>query len=180
MPEAAAHINRPDARLSSAEALRLAAQAADTELTATLAPRTESNTAAREISFGAVPNIATDATARLVYFPLSAKSLRLAWEFTLWMQDTPEVYLIVIDAERGSLLYRYNYTTYEKPHGLVYTGDGPRPDMPHVNDNPPVVERQDVPFNGAPYFDVSDKHYDWWNGQSPTTLISNISIANPK
>lgn len=173
MPEAAAHINRPDARLSSAEALRLAAQAADTELTATLAPRTESNTAAREISFGAVPNIATDATARLVYFPLSAKSLRLAWEFTLWMQDTPDVYLIVIDAERGSLLYRYNYTTYEKPHGLVYTGDGPRPDMPHVNDNPPVVERQDVPFNGAPYFDVSDKHYDWWNGQSPTTLISN-------
>jgi uncharacterized protein (TIGR03437 family) len=42
-----------------------------------------------------------------------------------------------------------------------------------VSDNPPVVERQDLPFNGAPYFAPTDKHFDWWNGQSQTTLISN-------
>lgn len=178
MPEASRHINRKDARLASTEALRLAAQATGTELTATIAPQAENNTAGREISFGAIPNFAADATARLDYFPLTAKTLRLAWEFTLWMQDTPDVYQIVIDAERGSLLYRYNYTNYENPHGLVYTGDGPRPDMPHVNDNPAVIDRQDVPFNGAPYFSVGDKHFDWWNGQSATTLISNNTDAH--
>ena len=178
MPAAASHINRTDARLSSAEALRLAAQATNTELAVTIAPQRESATAERKISFGAVPGVATAASARLVYFPLAAKSLRLAWEFTLWMQDTPDVYLIVLDAERGSLLYRQNHTNYENPHGLVYTDDSPRANTPQTSTSPAVVERQDLPFNGAPYFPPTDKHFDWWNGQSQTTLISNNTDAH--
>lgn len=173
LPAAASRINRTAARLSSAEALLLAAEAAETAVTAMNAPETESRGAARAIAFGAVPNVATKAAARLVYFPLAADSLRLAWEFTLWMQDTPDVYLLVIDAERGSLLHRHNYTQYENPHGLVYTGESPRPNLPQTTTAPPIVDRQDLPFNGAPYFPTTDKHYDWWNGQSQTTLVSN-------
>ncbi|MBS1812803.1 MAG: M36 family metallopeptidase [Acidobacteria bacterium] len=173
MPEATSRVNRTTPTLSNIEALRLAAQAVEKELIATIAPRAESNSADRKSLFGVVPNLSNDTSARLVYFPLTSKSLRLAWEFTLWMQDTPDVYLVIIDAERGTLLFRHNYTTYENPHGLVYTGDSPRPDVPHVSDNPPFVDRQDVPFNGAPYFPANDKHFDWWNGQSQTTLISN-------
>jgi len=173
MPEAASHINRQEPRLSNVEGLRRAVQFAGATATINDMAQTESQRAERAVQFGKIPEVATEASARLVYFPLSAKSLRLAWEFTLWMQGSPDVYLIVVDAERGSLLYRYNYTNYENPHGLVFTGDSPRPDSPHVSDNPPTVERQDVPFNGAPYFPTTDKHYDWWNGQSQTTLISN-------
>ena len=46
----------------------------------------------------------------------------------------------LIDTEHQNLLYRHNLTNYEenplKPHGLVYTGDSPRPDAPHTSDNP--------------------------------------------
>lgn len=51
-----------------------------------------------------------DVEARLVYFPVAADELRLAWEFTLWMAQTPDVYLIIVDAEHGYLLYRQNLT----------------------------------------------------------------------
>ena len=173
MPEAASRINRLEPRVSSLEGLRRASQFAGVDATINTASRAESQSPERAMSFGAVPEVASEALARLVYFPLSAQSLRLSWEFTLWMQDSPDVYLIVVDAERGSLLYRYNCTNYDNPHGLVFTGDSPRPDAPHVNNNPPTVARQDVPFNGATFFPTTDKHYDWWNGQSQTTLISN-------
>jgi uncharacterized protein (TIGR03437 family) len=173
MPNAASRVNRLEARVSSVDALRRAAQFAGVETIINPVPRAESQNPERETSFGAVPDVASEATARLVYFPLTDKSLRLAWEVTLWMQDSPDVYLIVVDAERGSLLFRYNCTNYENPHGQVFTGDSPRPDSPHVNDNPPTVEREDLPFNGAPFFPTTDKHYDWWNGQSQTTLVSN-------
>ncbi len=173
MPEAANRINRVEPRLSQLEALRRASQFAGVVTTINPAPQSESQNPERAMSFSAVPGVATEAAARLVYFPLSAKALRLAWEFTLWMQDSPDVYLIVVDAERGSLLYRYNCTNYENPHGQVFTGDSPRPDSPHLNDAPPTIEREDKPFHGAPFFAPTDRHYDWWNGQSQTTLIGN-------
>ena len=173
MPAAASRINRSAPRLSNLEGLRRAAGFAGVNATISPVPRPESQSAEQMVSFGAVPDVATEASARLVYFPLSAQSLRLAWEFTLWMQDSPDVYLIVVDAERGSLLYRYNCTNYDNPHGQVFTGESPRPNLPAVSETPPIVERQDLPFNGAPYFPPTDKHFDWWNGQSQTTLISN-------
>src|SRR5581483_7792679 len=91
--------------------------------------------------------LARDVEARLVYFPLSSTQVRLAWEFTLWMRETPDAYLVMIDAERGSLLYRFNLTSYDenplKPHGLVFTKDSPRPDLPHLIGSPPVVAQED-------------------------------------
>ncbi|NOT59390.1 MAG: hypothetical protein HOP19_04100, partial [Acidobacteria bacterium] len=55
-----------------------------------------------------------DVTPELVYFPLTDDHTRLAWQMTLWLRDAPDVYLIVVDAERGSLLYRRNLTSYER------------------------------------------------------------------
>ncbi|HEX4949391.1 MAG TPA: M36 family metallopeptidase, partial [Blastocatellia bacterium] len=173
MPEAERRINRTTPRLNNLAALRAAARFAGVETTINSTPRTESQTAERSVTFGAIPNVASETNGRLVYFPLTAKTLRLAWEFTLWMQDTPDVYLIVVDAERGTLLYRYNCTNYENPHGLVFSGESPRPNAPQITTDPTSVERQDAPFNGAPYFPANDKHFDWWSGQSQTTLISN-------
>jgi uncharacterized protein (TIGR03437 family) len=183
IPDAARHVNLAEPRLASADALRLAAVYAESELKASAAARAEENSSERRQTFDQSIGFARDVEARLVYFPLAATSLRLAWEFTLWLKDSPDVYLIVVDAERGSLLYRFNYTTYEDnplaPHGLVFTGDSPRPALPYAgNDNPPTAEREDAPFRAAPFngatiFSPSDRHYDWWAGQLANNLISN-------
>ncbi|MBI1764160.1 MAG: M36 family metallopeptidase [Acidobacteria bacterium] len=136
---------------------------------------------------GSQPAVQTPAIARaedtkLIYFPLTAAEVRLAWQTTLWLRDTPDVYLILLDAERGSLLYRQNLTWYEQsqtnPHGQVFTKDSPRPDAPAHNPNPPTVPREDLPFSPAPFngkaiFGANDPHLDWWAGAAATSLISN-------
>lgn len=119
---------------------------------------------------------------KLVYFPLTADEVRLAWQTTLWSRDTPEVYLILLDAERGSLLYRQNLTWFEQsqtnPRGQVFTQDSPRPDVPARNPNPTTVQREELPFrpapfNGAMIFSGNDPHLDWWAGLASTGLVSN-------
>jgi uncharacterized protein (TIGR03437 family) len=121
-------------------------------------------------------------TPELVYFPLTNEQTRLAWQMTLWLRQSPDVYLIVLDAERGSLFYRQNLTNYLQtqinPRGAVFTGESPRPNLPIRNNNPATVEREELPFRPAPFngrdtFTAGDRHYDWWNGASPTTLVSN-------
>ena len=182
LPDAARAVNLTRPRLVAAEVLQLAAQYADTELTGPLNLIAQAAGAEQRQEFDRAAGLARDASARLVYFPLNSTQVRLAWEFILWMNDSPDAYLMLVDAERGSLLYRYNLTAYDenplKPHGQVYTGDSPRPDAPHTSNSPPIVMRQDVPFhatafNGSTTFGVSDRHYDWWVGAAATGLISN-------
>ncbi len=182
IPRARGGINLTRPRLTAAEALLLAAEQADAEITGPLNLRLPPRGADQHQEFDRAAGFAREVEARLVYFPLSARQLRLAWEFILWMKETPDVYLMVMDAERGSLLFRHNLTCYEenplKPHGLVFTKDSPRPDVPHINDNPPIVEREDVPFRATPFngttiFAISDPHYDWWAGAPANNLISN-------
>src|SRR5262249_17201547 len=105
-----------------------------------------------------------------------------AWRFIVTMRETPDMYFIIIDAERGSLLFLYNLTCYDenplKPHGLVYTKESPRPNLPRVESNPPEVAREDLPFRATPYndstiFNLNDPHFDWWAGSNANNLISN-------
>ncbi|MEP7271427.1 MAG: M36 family metallopeptidase, partial [Acidobacteriota bacterium] len=126
---------------------------------------------------------ASDVNARLVYFPVTVTEPRLAWEFSLWLKESADAYVIVIDAVNGVLLYRYNMTCYDEnplhPHGLVYTTESPRPHNPYTGvDSPPAVAQQDVPFRAEPFndssiFPLSDPHYDWWAGLPATGLVSN-------
>jgi uncharacterized protein (TIGR03437 family) len=118
MPEASKFANPGSLRLSAFESLQRAAGYADVEMTGSMRLRKQPagrNLAqsfrkedGRKANGGQV--FAEDVEARLVYFPLSADQVRLAWEFILWKQETSDTYLIVVDAERGSLLYRYNLT----------------------------------------------------------------------
>ncbi|MGE0126762.1 MAG: M36 family metallopeptidase [Blastocatellales bacterium] len=256
MPEASQSINLARPRLSVIEALRKAAEYADVEIKGSLRPRKQAAGKDQRQLFSREENasaFARDVEARLVYFPLSPGQMRLAWEFVLWKQETPDAYLILVDAERGSLLYRYNMTlhcfeqaipirqqikevrenaehmeimehteqagnlsrdfsvfrffsafrvfpltpkerrpnhfaastnsfsfhqTTQTPHGLVFTKDSPRPDVPHVSNNPAIVAREDVPFRPAPFngstiFNPGDPHLDWWAGQAAAGLTSN-------
>ncbi len=183
MPGAAGKANQAQPKMAAAEALRMAAQDVEAEIAGPLnlsAP--PSGVEARQ-KFSAAAGFERDVEARLVYFPLTGDQLRLAWEFILPMRETPDVYLMVMDAERGSLLYRYNFTNYDenplRPHGPVFTKDSPRPNVPYTGAaNPPVVQREDLPlraapFNGREIFPVADPHYDWWAGVPANNLISN-------
>ncbi len=134
------------------------------------------------VALGKDAALARTEDTKLIYFPLTAHEVRLTWQTTLWLRDTPDVYLILLDAERGSLLYRQNLTWYEQnqtnPRGQVFTKDSPRPDAPARNPNPPIVQREELPFTAAPFndktiFSASDPHADWWAGATPTSLVSN-------
>jgi len=132
---------------------------------------TNPQSAAREVErasrqeFAGGQSFGRDVKARLVYFPLAAKQVHLAWKFVIWMRETPDVYLILINAEQNTMLFLQTLTCYDenplRPHGLVSTGDSPRPDVLHTNDSPPTIERQGVSFNatsfnGATIFQPSD------------------------
>ncbi|MFN0123155.1 MAG: M36 family metallopeptidase [Blastocatellia bacterium] len=171
MPEAEKALNLKSPRLSSAQAMLNATRAAGVT-----DPRADTFT--RETG------------ARLLYFPLAAGQLRLAWQFTLWMRATPDVYLILIDADNGSLLWRHNLTSYENdplndtntPRGLVFTGESPRPNLPRTGGNPVNADREDKPFradswNGQTLFAGTDAHYDWWAGGARDTLRGNNALV---
>ncbi len=178
IPQAARTINIRRPRLAANTSLERAANSVGIQLKALPASRFTTD-AAQQQTFARTAELAREANAQLVYFPLAADKLQLAWELEIWPAESPNAYLMIIDAERGSLLYRHNLTCYESdPHGLVFTGNSPRPDNPHVNNNPPLVERQDVafrpaPFNGSVIFVANDPHFDWWAGKPALELSGN-------
>ncbi|HZN10562.1 MAG TPA: M36 family metallopeptidase, partial [Blastocatellia bacterium] len=186
IPDLAHAVNLTRPALTAEAGLRLAAAAANAEVRGTLAPASPAEGPDERQEFdreGASGAFARRVGARLVYFPLAAGQARLAWQFILWLRETPDVYLILIDAGRGSLLYRYNLTAHQenplKPHGQVFTGESPRPNAPYSGDEaPPLVEREDAPFHATPFnvksvFPVSDPHFDWWAGAAATVLVGN-------
>ena len=112
--------------------------------------------------------------ARLMYFPLSEDRLIPAWEQIIWATETPDAYYILVDAERGTILFRRNLTSYESdPHGLVFNAESPRPDNPNTTNQPVVIDRSDLVFNGSQNFSMNDPHFNWWAGAVADSLISN-------
>src|SRR5215468_3892700 len=187
IPNMARTANLIEPKLTAAEALKIAAEDAEAEIPAAFMLSAQPTGKELRQSFDRGGSFGRDVESKLVYFPVLNDTSRLAWQFTLWMQSTPDIYLTLVDAENGAILFRHNLTAYDenplKPHGLVYTRESPRPDTPHVNNNPPVVNRDNVPFhaemfNGSVIFPVNDPHYDWWAGQPANGLISNNTDAH--
>ena len=72
-------------------------------------------------------SMADDAKAWLVYFPLAPGVARLAWATEIW--GDPDAFLVVLDAEDGTVLFRKNLTKYQTQTATyaVYTSDSPAP-----------------------------------------------------
>ncbi len=182
-PNLASERHPTEPLLDSSNALHRASQFANATTSSPPIPLAAARGASRAQRFGRSAGFSRDIDARLVFFPLGSTQLRLAWELFLWLEDSPDAYLILVDAENGTLLFRYNMTCYDenplRPHGLVFTSENPRPHNPYTGvDSPPVVAQQDVPlraepFNGHTIFTVSDRHYDWWAGAPANGLVSN-------
>jgi hypothetical protein len=71
-----------------------------------------------------------DVRAWLLYFPLSNGVARLAWATVIW--GDPDVYMMLVDAEDGSLLFRKNLTNYQTQPAtyVIYNDDSPAPLSP--------------------------------------------------
>lgn len=217
IPAASNFTNASRPRLPATAALRKAAEYADLKLTGDSSIKSAATGVDQRQRLSNTAKFERDVEARLVYFPLTGNQLRLAWEFTMWLRETPDVYLMVVDAEDATLLYRDNQTWYcfesgtvqraiatgpaqainhghrnasrslplpalhqtaQTPHGLVFTGESPRPNWPFVSNNPPFAQREDLPFrptpyNGATIFPANAPHNDWWAGITPTSFTSN-------
>jgi hypothetical protein len=75
-------------------------------------------------------SMADDAKAWLLYFPLGPGTARLAWATEIW--GNPDAFLVLIDAEDGTVLFRKNLTEYQSQPATysVYKDDSPAPLSP--------------------------------------------------
>ncbi len=73
----------------------------------------------------------TDADARLVWLPLAANRMRLAWDVTLTSRSRAEMYRVLVDAENGSVHLRQALTALISDASYrVYTTSSPTPMAP--------------------------------------------------
>jgi extracellular elastinolytic metalloproteinase len=104
-------------KLSASEAVIAGAKSTATKSTFIPIIKSIAQSPNQKIIFEAGP-FAADISAALVIFPLGTTP-KPAWMVTFVETDTPNVYLILIDAETGEMLYRQNLTKYAAS-GLVY------------------------------------------------------------
>ena len=111
----------------------------------------------------------------LVYFPMSRGDVRLSHKLTYLDADSPNQYMVIVDAVSGQLLWRNNLTHYNHipTHGAVYDNDSPIPYTPNESTPGSAIPRVDSEFNGGDFFPHDDLHYDWWAGNARTTTTSN-------
>jgi hypothetical protein len=81
------------------------------------------------ITFARGP-MADDAHAWLLYFPIAPGVARLAWATEIW--GDADAYLILLDADDGTLLFRKNLTEYQTQSAtyVIYQNDSPAPWSP--------------------------------------------------
>lgn len=177
IPSLSAAVNAVQPRIGPAQALGLALRGAGLD-PAGLGPAQAPPAGPRmSVTFAPGTVIRRPATVELVYFPVGAGRVLLAWQTLVTPPGTPDTYQTVVDTTSGQLLFRANRTRYFDPHGLVYDREAPIDETPLTGTEPPLLDRVDVPFNGAEFFPPGDPHVDWWAGAPPTTTISNNVAA---
>lgn len=73
----------------------------------------------------------TDADARLVWVPMDASTVRLAWDVTLTSRSRAEMYRVLVDVEDSTVLVRHSMTAYiSEASYRVYTTESPMPFSP--------------------------------------------------
>jgi hypothetical protein len=113
--------------LGAAEAVSIAAANVGWNVDAgTLIPKSAGE---KQVTF-ARGTMSDDAKAWLVYFPLSGGFVRLAWATEIW--GDPDAFLILLDAQDGTILFRKNLTSYQTQAASynIFTGDSPAPMSP--------------------------------------------------
>ncbi|HEX5000391.1 MAG TPA: M36 family metallopeptidase [Terriglobia bacterium] len=161
--------------LSAARAVALAAASVDVDAA-------EEDLKAKATVNGRVTfargRMARDAKAWPVYFPVSPDVTRLAWATEIW--GDPEAYLILIDAEDGTPLFRKNLTSYQSQPATyrIYPSDSPAPlspttVLPGDKTQAPYVPRTTVTLigNEEPY---TFNNLGWMTDATNITAGNNV------
>ena len=173
-PAAAAADNSP--ALTAQQALCLAAKnLGDALAEASLAATSPAVGAELKQQFTA-PELRDNATARLVWLPLSATRLTLCWEIVLTGRAHPEAFQVLVDAHTGKALRRHcltehiSDTTYN-----VFTSDSPSPFSPGwqtpQSGQPATVARTLVTFSAL---DTNASPAGWIPDGGTNTLGNNV------
>ena len=126
-----------------------------------------------------------DARAWLLYFPLAPGVARLAWATEIW--GDPHVYLLLTDAEDGTLLFRKNLTNFQTQAAtyVVYDADSPAPmspttALPGTNTQAPYISRTShtlIGNEGPNTFNALGWMTDNTNGTNGSTVGNNVEAG---
>lgn len=114
------------------------------------------------------------AAARQTLFPIASGSLRPSWTVLLAERGPGNLYVVTVDAEKGTLLARHNLTRYasdpNRAQFRVFTKDSPQPNLPFVSGSPNEVGRELITLTPA----ILDASPQGWFGTSPVTSGNNV------
>ncbi len=115
-----------------------------------------------------------DILVKLIYFPLDAKHLRLAWNLQIEMAQGSDYFNLAIDAETGALLYRGNFTVNDAfgPQVALAALPTPKPSAA-----PRIVGQRRVSAKSTPdqyeVFEIPKEYPD----DGPRTIVTNPADA---
>ncbi len=173
-PAAAAADNSP--ALTAQQAVCFAAKnIGDALIETSLAATTTAAGAELKQQFTA-PELRGNATARLVWLPLSATQLTLCWEIVLTGRAHPEAFQVLVDAHIGKALRRHCLTDYISAATYnVFTSDSPSPFSPGwqtpQSGQPATVARALVTFSAL---DTNASPAGWIPDSGTNTLGNNV------
>lgn len=114
------------------------------------------------------------AVVEQMLFPVAPGVVRPAWTALLAERGPGNLYVVTVDAEKGTLLARHNMTRYlggpRDAKFRVFTQDSPQPDLPHLSSNPSAVDRQLVGLTSENFLASPQG----WVGSDPMTAGNNV------
>jgi hypothetical protein len=120
------------------------------------------------------------AVARRMLFPIAPGVLRPVWNVLLMERGPGNMYVVTVDAEKGSLLARHNLTRYlggpQTAQFRVFVQDTPQPDLPHISSRPTDVDRLLVPMPAATH-EVSPQG---WLGNTAISIGNNVRAVEDR
>jgi hypothetical protein len=124
-----------DLPLSSPQALAAAVtNAGDRFAGAVITAETDADGVIRRQTFTASTGIKGDAQAELTWFPASRAQLKLCWQVLCTSPWRDEMYLTLVTADTGEILYRRNLTAESQQATYrVYTNASPEPLVPGLS-----------------------------------------------
>ena len=139
------------ASLSSPEAAARATAELGGKLDASAAVIVEAASGPAQSQRFTAPGLRGEASAQLVWLPMSRDSLRLCWQVVFTPAVSGEMFLSLVDANTGEVLVRRGLTDYATAASFrVFTSDSPTPMSPGfptpTNIQPPTVARQLITF----------------------------------
>jgi hypothetical protein len=115
------------------------------------------------------------AAVRETLFPLAPGATRPAWTVLLPERGAGNLYVVTLDAEKGTVLARHNLTRYlggdpKAARFRVFTKDSPQPSLPSAGASPQAVDRELIALTPS----ILDASPQGWIAGDPVTIGNNV------